>query len=276
MQVDVIVPETTKPLILAKLENLGARVTVHGENWNAADSLARERVEADSKAEYVSPYDNPLLWTGHSSVVAELAADPRFADKPPSQIVASVGGGGLVCGVFEGLERLAGQQGKGKPWGQVGVVAMETEGCASFGGAWDNASGRAHNRAFKLEGITSLATSLGATSVTPVALDRAEAHVQRGGAFVSGQCTDAEAVDACLRFAQDHRLLVEPACGAALAAVYSERLRDLLFPNDFAKEDMKGSLGELAASGAGIVIEVCGGNAVSLELLALWKADLAL
>ncbi len=39
--------------------------------------------------------------------------------------------------------------------------------------------------------------------------------------------TDAEAVAACLRFADDHRLLVEPACGAALAAVYgrAEALR---------------------------------------------------
>jgi L-serine/L-threonine ammonia-lyase len=28
-------------------------------------------------------------------------------------------------------------------------------------------------------------------------------------------------VDACLRFADDHRVTVEPACGAALAAVYT-------------------------------------------------------
>jgi L-serine/L-threonine ammonia-lyase len=33
--------------------------------------------------------------------------------------------------------------------------------------------------------------------------------------------SDADAVSACLRFCDDHRLLVEPACGAALAAVYT-------------------------------------------------------
>ena len=32
--------------------------------------------------------------------------------------------------------------------------------------------------------------------------------------------TDREAVDACLRFADDHHVIVEPACGAALALVY--------------------------------------------------------
>jgi len=32
--------------------------------------------------------------------------------------------------------------------------------------------------------------------------------------------SDAQALSACQRFAHDHRTLVEPACGAALAALY--------------------------------------------------------
>jgi len=35
--------------------------------------------------------------------------------------------------------------------------------------------------------------------------------------------TDAEAVSACVSLLDDHRVLVEPACGAALALLYSER-----------------------------------------------------
>jgi L-serine/L-threonine ammonia-lyase len=271
MEVDVIVPETTKPLVLTKLETLGARVTVHGENWNAADSLARSMVQADVKAAYVSPFDDPLLWSGHSSIMDELAADPTFALTPPSCVVASVGGGGLLCGVLEGCERLA-QQGN-LAWGRTRVLAMETEGCASFAGAWDTESGCIRDRHFKLPGITSIATSLGATSVTPAALDLAESHIKRGGSFLAGTCTDAEAVDACLRFAKDHRMLVEPACGAALAVVYSERLRGpLLFHN----KDRAASSGVFADLANGVVIEVCGGNAVTLELLATWKRELGL
>ena len=72
-------------------------------------------------------------------------------------------------------------------------------------------------------------------------------------------CTDAEAVDACVRFAEDHRLLVEPACGAALAVAYSERLRS----NVLAKVKGEGP----------IVIQVCGGSGVNLELLSQWKAQ---
>ena len=37
LDVSVIVPETTKPLVIAKLESLGAKVTIFGENWNAEE-----------------------------------------------------------------------------------------------------------------------------------------------------------------------------------------------------------------------------------------------
>lgn len=63
MDVSVIVPETTKPLVVEKLRSLGAEVTIHGKNWNAADTLARQWVDDAKKsgggAVYVSPYDNP-------------------------------------------------------------------------------------------------------------------------------------------------------------------------------------------------------------------------
>ena len=36
----------------------------------------------------------------------------------------------------------------------------------------------------------------------------------------SALVSDDQALSACQRFAHDHRILVEPACGAALAALY--------------------------------------------------------
>lgn len=106
-----------------------------------------------------------------------------------------------------------------------------------------------------LEGITTVATSLGATSVTPVALERSKEH----GNVKSAICTDQEAVQACLHLAKDHRILVEPACGAALSVAYSERLRSHL-------TDVEGP----------IVLEVCGGSGVNIDLLHEWKQQLNL
>jgi L-serine/L-threonine ammonia-lyase len=241
MDVHVVVPTTTKPLVIEKLRSLlRARVTVHGDNWNAADAWARDMVEREGgRAAYVSPYDSPLLWTGHSTLVDEVVE--QLGAESPAAIVVSVGGGGLLCGVLEGCVRQPAAR-------HAKVIASETEGASSFGQAYQA------GKVVTLPGIDSIATSLGATSVTPVALERAQSHQ---GKFESAICSDAEAVDACVQFAQDHRLLVEPACGAALAVVYNERLRKMHL------EDVEGP----------IVIEVCGGSGVNVDLLHQWKLD---
>lgn len=61
--------------------------------------------------------------------------------------------------------------------------------------------------------------------------------------------SDQEAVSACRSFLHDHRILIEPACGAALALVYTERHRKRLVD--------KGPL----------VVVVCGGSGINTNLL---------
>ena len=39
ISVHVIVPKTTKALMVDKIQLQGAQVTIHGENWNEADQL---------------------------------------------------------------------------------------------------------------------------------------------------------------------------------------------------------------------------------------------
>ena len=243
MDVSVIVPESTKPIVVNKLKSLGADVTIHGKNWNAADELARKRVAEDAEAEYVSPYDHELLWTGHSTVVDEIVQQLPGVGNTPAMIIASVGGGGLICGILEGLDR----------HGMTSaVVAAETEGAASFGKSFVS------GKKIRLDSIDSIATSLGALEITDVALDRARAHQEKGGTVKAAMCSDAEAIEACVRFAEECRLLVEPACGAALAALYSDRLR----------KDVLEGLGD-----GPIVVEVCGGSGVNTDLLSLWKKE---
>ena len=67
----------------------------------------------------------------------------------------------------------------------------------------------------ELERISSVATTLGAKQVASQALE-----VSRNFKVKPHVVTDQEAIEACLLFADDHRVVVEPACGAALALVY--------------------------------------------------------
>jgi len=68
--------------------------------------------------------------------------------------------------------------------------------------------------------------------------------------------SDFDAVDACVRFLDDHRVLVEPACGASLAVIYGD------YP------------ALLAGVEAPLVI-VCGGSTSTFEQIVDWRAELA-
>lgn len=106
--------------------------------------------------------------------------------------------------------------------------------------------------------IISVAKCLGARRVAANALEWTKNHT-----IISHACSDKEAVLACDKFADDHRMLVEPACGAALACVY-ERL--------FKVWQEQGKLGELKSA----LVIVCGGNLVSLKAMKEWKDQLGL
>ena len=214
------------------------------------------------------------MWTGHSTVIDEiitqLLESPSSANLKIGAVLASVGGGGLLAGIFEGIERnyYGGNEIRTNVVRGSKVVACETDGAASFAASFDaSISGEKKDLSIvRLSGINSVATSLGALEVTPAVVQRAHRHQDRGqdgsgGDVISYVCTDKEAVDACIKFAGDHRMLIEPACGAALAPLYSERMRSALL--DELRQDKNSA----------IVVEVCGGSGVNLNLLEGWKTQ---
>ncbi len=226
MAVTVFVPSTTPPRMRALLEQEGAEVRVVGEVWDQADAKARQ-VAKDEGAGYLSPFDHPTIWRGHATMIAEAAEQLGQARAGvPDAVICAVGGGGLLCGVLEGVTA--------QGWGEALVVAVETEGAASF------AAARRAGAPVDIGEITSVATSLGARKVAAETVAWLERHP-----IVNVVVDDRAAIEACRRFADDHRLLVEPACGAALAAVY-------------------GGVAALAGRRRLLVI-VCGGAGVTLE-----------
>lgn len=228
LPVTIVVPETTPVMMRERLGAEGARVSVHGRAWDAAHKHAEEITAQIAGAAYIHPFDDTRIWTGHASLVHELR-DDGWA---PDLIVTVVGGGGLLCGVLQGLHEV--------DWPHVPVLTMETEGADSF------ARSVAAGRLVTLDGIDSLATSLGARTVAAAALSWTQRH-----RVLAQTTTDRAAVAAVVRFADDHRLLVEPACGAALAAVYEP----LTLLDDFGE----------------ILVIVCGGAGVTSALIDSWQ-----
>lgn len=228
----VVVPETTAAPVRAAIAARGATVVVHGASWDDAHAHATA-LTAQLDAVYVHPFDDPLLWDGHATLIDEVVRAGVAFDA----VITSVGGGGLLAGIVEGLRR--------NGLAQVPVIAAETEGAASY------AAALAAGTPVTLPAITSIATSLGARRVMPRALALAREHP-----IESVVVSDRDAVQACSRFADALRVLVEPACGAALATL-----------------DVRP---DLLARFKAPLVEVCGGMGVTPARLAAWRRDLGL
>ncbi|AVA23222.1 MULTISPECIES: pyridoxal-phosphate dependent enzyme [unclassified Rhizobium] len=194
--VSVFVPETTTERAKSLIRQEGAEVFVNGASWQEANEHALQAVDAGTA--FIHPFDDPLVWTGHATLIDEVVR----AGVPFDAVVLSVGGGGLLAGISEGLDRNGLQH--------VPIIAAETEGAASLAAAVKA------GKPVELPAITSIATSLGARKVAERAFE-----ITRNRPVDCVVVNDLVAVDACMRFLDDHRVLVEPACGAALAVAYA-------------------------------------------------------
>ena len=196
--VKVVVPETTTPRSIGLLEEDNAEVIIHGTSWLEANILAQ------------------------SIMIDEI----HTTEFKPDLIILSVGGGGLLAGVIQGLMK--------NNWEDIPIMTVETAGAAYLNQSLKK------GKTVELEKISSLATSLGAKKVSEGAFQLAKGHK-----IASTLVSDLDTLTACERFLSDHKILVEPACGAALSPVYN-KMQDL---RDFNK----------------ILVIVCGGSTTSID-----------
>ncbi|QYX48846.1 pyridoxal-phosphate dependent enzyme [Pseudomonas tussilaginis] len=227
LAVTVVVPETTTERAKQLIRQEQADVIVHGKAWHEANALALSLLGDDDA--YIHPFDDPLLWQGHATMIDEVAA----SNFTPDAVVVAVGGGGLLSGVCEGLAR--------NGWDQVPVFAVETQGAASL------AAAMAQKQWIALDSVNTVATSLAAKQVC----QRAFAWSQERPVY-SHVVSDQDALDACERFLSDQRILVEPACGAALALAYA--------PTEALKRYDK------------VLVIVCGGVTATIDQIRQWRA----
>lgn len=261
----IVVPLSTMDYVIAKMTDAGAKQVIQrGDSWAEADQYLKEEVLAEARrsgehAVYVPPFDAQDIWDGNATLVDEMMQQLRDVDhhypvtsatsaargvgedfNPPDAIICSVGGGGLFSGIMQGLNAHGAANTR--------VITVETAGADSL------AQSVAAGKLVTLPAITSIATTLGARTVCKKAFEYAMERDRVTNAVLS----DAEAVHACRRFANEERILVEPACGVSLALCYSGKLREY-FP------DLQPS--------SRVIIVVCGGSSMSLDIMAKYVKE---
>ncbi|ODQ80493.1 hypothetical protein BABINDRAFT_179863 [Babjeviella inositovora NRRL Y-12698] len=247
----VVIPRTSKQIFIDKLHALEARVIIQGDTIQEADSYLKTQIlsklSKDVEPVYCHPYNNPLIWQGHSSVIDEIVQDLTAAKKLKNLkgVVCSVGGAGLYSGIMQGLMRNNLSE-------QVSVLAVETAGAPTLTKTLENRNQQTHKyrravktlaEPFMLESVTTIATSLACSFVASDTLKYYDAH--KGKTTVS-LIEDSDAVEGCVQMFDDLGVVVEPACGAAVDVCYGQM--DLLTKAipDLAKDDL-------------VVVIACGG-----------------
>ncbi|ANB15606.1 L-serine/L-threonine ammonia-lyase CHA1 [Sugiyamaella lignohabitans] len=241
----VVVPKLTKQPTIDRLQKIGAKTIVHGDHWAAANSyLVDELIPSlpdDIEPVYCHPFDDEEIWNGHATMIDEIKQQlqPLGKDIRPDAIILSVGGGGLYAGVVRGLER--------NGWEEVPIITVETEGAATL------YKSVGAGKQVILDSIDTVATTLGSTFIPKQVVKMAVQEHKT----ISITVTDKEACSACEKFAQDHKFIVEPACGASLVPIYENKLASLI---DLRPDSV-------------IVVIVCGGTATSVDDIVSYREE---
>ncbi len=192
----ILMPDYTPLNYIEASKSYGAEIELFPDFpsiFSAAEAYSKEgRI-------YFHPYDDPQVMEGYGTLGLELVEDlPELTD-----IILSVGGGGLMTGVTVAVKAL-------KP--EVRIWTVETEGSETLGEAL---------KAGKVVEITptSLARILGAPYLAEDALKIAQEYIEEH-VIVS----DQEAIEQQMYLLERAKILTELASSCILAAAH--RLKD--------------------------------------------------
>ncbi|MEU1463018.1 threonine/serine dehydratase [Streptomyces sp. NPDC005727] len=189
----VVMPRTAPARSIGLVEAAGASVRLT-DGMDSAFELVMDL--RDEGLTLVHPFDDPVVIAGQGTVGLELAEDTAGSDGP-TDVLVSVGGGGLIAGVAAALRaRCPG----------VRVWGVETEGAEAMSGALRAGGPRQVP-------VSSLVTTLSAPSVSRLTYDHVSALVEEVLVV-----PDRDAVRGCLDLADRAKLWTEPAAGCLLPA----------------------------------------------------------
>ncbi|MFI0809164.1 threonine/serine dehydratase [Streptomyces echinatus] len=186
----VVMPRSAPARSIALAEDAGASVRL----TDGMDSAFRlVTVLRDEGLTLVHPFDDPVVIAGQGTVGLELAEDAGEL----TDVVVSVGGGGLIAGVAAALRAR-------RPG--VRVWGVETAGAQAMSGALGAG-------APVPVPLSSLVTTLSAPSVSRLTYDHVSALVEEVLVV-----PDRDAVQGCLDLADHAKVWAEPAAGCLLPA----------------------------------------------------------
>ena len=197
----VVMPTTTPLIKVENTKSYGARVVLHGANFDEAAAKAAELSEREGLT-HIHPFNDLRIATGQGTIAYEI-----FSDLPDVDVIlVPIGGGGLASGVAT-LAKLLNPS--------VKVIGVEPEGAASM---------KASLEAGHIVTLPTVETIADGVAVkTPG--DKVLPYLQK---YLDGIITvkDEELVNCFLDMTEKHKMIVENAGLLTAAALYHLDCRD--------------------------------------------------
>ena len=198
----VVMMASANPFRVARARMLGADVVIIK---GAAEAMAEAaRLERDEGRVFVHPFEGPYTSLGAAGVGLE------FMEQVPDleAVVVAIGGGGLISGVAAAIKQI-------NP--ACKIYGVEPEGADSM------SRSLTAGRPVAIEAIRTLADSLGAPSAMPFSFALCQAYLDD-----VVRVNDDQICAGVVVFQEECKLAVEPAAGAAMAAVFGPLRQRLL------------------------------------------------
>lgn len=198
----IVMPEATPIMKVANTRSHGARVVLHGANYDEAYAEAR-RLEQVERLTFVHPFDDPHVIAGQGTVALEILEQEPETDA----IVVPVGGGGLVSGVAVAAKAL-------RPG--VKVIGVETEVLPCMLQAVEA------GKPVTLEPANTVADGIAVKRAGDLTLEHVRRHVDE---IVT--VSEEEIASAILYLLEREKTVVEGAGAVGVAALMQRKVRGL-------------------------------------------------
>ncbi len=120
----VVMPAITPDIKINAVKKLGARVVIHGDDFDTACEKALQMAEEEGRV-FVHPYDDPDVIVGQATIALEMFRQNRV---PVDYLFLPIGGGGLAAGMALVSRYL-------HP--EIKLIGVEAEESASMKAAFD-------------------------------------------------------------------------------------------------------------------------------------------
>ena len=199
IEATIVMPDSTPLNKIQGVKEFGAKVILHGGNYDEAYAYAIEYTK-ENNLEFVHPFTDDEVMSGQGTVALEMLEEIPNLDA----IIVPVGGGGLIAGMGVAINALS---------PKTKVIGIASAGAPAMKNSYDS------KKAYGTKSVRTIADGIAVRDASPITLE----HILKEVDSLELVCED-EISAAILFLLEKQKLLVEGAGAVGVAALLHNKI----------------------------------------------------